>query len=208
MLRYTHDIPTQSPRHVACLCFPGPCGGRHTPPKDTHLHVSFLSHTQLSALLFHPPASTIHASWGWTDSPALWFPFCVSAMTAPAFPAHAQRSEGTLPSLCILCPFPRPLVTTLVDAFFTPRTCSRISSSPSYTHSFLRGHPPCSSLPHSLACSLYLLTVTQTLIGTFKFMLPALLCVGVHICKKASNTADAGSLPLPPVQPTLTPMLP
>lgn len=56
----THmHMPTQSPKHVACLRLTGPCGGGHAPPEDTHLHVFFLLHAQLarlcSSISLHPP---------------------------------------------------------------------------------------------------------------------------------------------------------
>lgn len=105
-------------------------------------------------------------------------------------PSHARLQTGRhTPSLPFSALFPGPQLDVVPSTVAGTGTRTRLFFFSPRAHPW---SPFFSSLSLPLACSLNLLTVTQThlYIPTHT---PPLPCVGVHIRKKPGNPADAGA---------------
>lgn len=187
-IRTCTDPHTQLPRHTPCLSLPHAAPRVHTHLKPMHLQASFrLRALHRFALWCHlpgPSAFSIIRALG----------LFLFRGQAPSH-VHIHTSEHT-PSLpfSLLSPGHQKHAVSM-----HPTLCTR-----THTFSFFLVHSPSctgslsfSSLSFPSACS-FPCSQSPKHIYTFKLTLPPPLCVGVHICKKPGNPADAvASAPSP-----------
>lgn len=185
---------TQLPRHTPRLSLPHAAPRVHTHLKLVHLRASFPCALGIS--LLHRTITGAHL-------PALSFLLSGScSSTARPLLVYTYRPVGTLPPSRSL-PFPQALNRTQSQC--SPLCTRTHASSFSLVHTLsYTGSLSFSSLSFPSACS-FTCSQAPKHIYTFKLTLPPPLCVGVHICKKPGNPADAGASAPSPASTTAGP---